>query len=251
MKRRRILIITIVGLVLLIGLLAYLASDNEPSYQGHSLSYWISICRDNDSSRPNVVAEILQAEKAIRAIGPNALPHLLKWLDTEPTRIRLTAHDMAVKILPWNTYRSDLVQKALEGSANARANSAITGFRILGPIATPAIPRLLQLSRRPRQSFTSSRAIMSLGEVGQPALPTLQAIIEDPQHPNREIAIQTVGYMSGCGVDITPAIPALQKCLQDPTHSVVVAAEATLAELPSSKLRQHDTGRTPTTELSH
>ena len=81
-KRRQILLLLAAGLLVFV-LWALLARNREPSFQGRSLTQWLTICqmRWPDGVKPN---QIEQAEQAVRHIGTNALPHYLKCIAYEP-----------------------------------------------------------------------------------------------------------------------------------------------------------------------
>ena len=76
-KRRKRVILLACG-VLALGLLWQVLRDREPSYQGRTLSEWVEQVGPaylwNDSD---------EEVKAVRAIGTNAIPTILKWIRYE------------------------------------------------------------------------------------------------------------------------------------------------------------------------
>lgn len=84
--------------------------SSEPTYEGQTISYWMEHWYQQYGQRN------LEAEQAVRTMGTNALPYLVKWI-----------------ILPAHTQADhNWVSRALKG------------FEILGPVASPAIPDLVK-----------------------------------------------------------------------------------------------------------
>jgi hypothetical protein len=144
MKRRSIILICSAIAVTFASLaLAFWPGEREPKYQGKKLSEWVQQARDADfdSSKQQNAA---QAREAIRSIGTNALPSLLKWVDYAPAPWKLKASGLAKK-LPFSDAGDDL-RKWLTAKDEKRFIVAIKAFEILGTLAEPAIPRLKEIS---------------------------------------------------------------------------------------------------------
>src|ERR1051325_7061051 len=93
--------------------------DREPSYNGHTLSEWLHAARPGYINPPAPPAD---ATAAVRQIGTNALPTLLKWASYDPTRLQSKLRNIM--------------------SGSDHPVDAEDGFRLLGPVAGPAIPGL-------------------------------------------------------------------------------------------------------------
>src|SRR3954454_21898924 len=78
-------LVPVAGLVAAVMTTAVVGGDREPSYNGHSLSEWLHAARAGYHSAPAPSAE---APAAIRQIGTNALPTLLKWTSYQPTWLK-------------------------------------------------------------------------------------------------------------------------------------------------------------------
>ncbi len=63
------------------------AADKEPTYDGHALSYWLQRYQESVKARPPHQDHPDNPEKAILAIGTNAIPWLLKWIRYEPNPV--------------------------------------------------------------------------------------------------------------------------------------------------------------------
>ena len=70
------LILAIIGMTAIVLLLASLIRPREPTYDGKPLSFWLDQMDDPQSG---------QAQDAIRAIGPKAVPNLLETVRQENT----------------------------------------------------------------------------------------------------------------------------------------------------------------------
>src|SRR5882724_2417304 len=74
-KRRNIIIILLACGVFIAAAVFFIRHDREPSYQGRSLTEWMTAYNVASSAE-----ETDEATKAIRQLGTNAIPHLLKWI---------------------------------------------------------------------------------------------------------------------------------------------------------------------------
>jgi len=90
MRKRRIylalLILAVAGVAGLI--VAGALREREPEYGGKRLSEWVRAL-PLDSSRTGSS----EAEVAVRQIGTNAFPYLLKWVDYEPAAWKLKVYE--------------------------------------------------------------------------------------------------------------------------------------------------------------
>jgi hypothetical protein len=127
--------------------------DREPEYNGATLSTWLARCGSTN------LDESLAAGDAIRHMGTNALPLLLRWIQHEPD----WRDSLGQKILSWPMVggRRD-VQRLICGVSQYRATSAVTAFKILGPDARPARAELRRLARNSQAPQTANRAIECL-----------------------------------------------------------------------------------------
>jgi HEAT repeat protein len=149
----------------------------EPKYQGRSLTKWLSLFREAEAD----TAQEKRACEAVRAIGTNAVPYLLRMLTNKDMQVQLDAK---------------------------------SGLTILGPIAAPAVPPLAKLlaSTNELDMFMAAQA---LGGIGAPALPVLMETLT-----NRHYKVATQAYLAipALGTNARPAIPILLRDLQHPNH---------------------------------
>lgn len=91
-RRRTATIVLAVCVLVGIGVVASWPGPKEPNYNGKSFSEWLWIIGTNSttdrqiindsadlSGITNELPKVIEAVRAVRAIGTNALPHLIKW----------------------------------------------------------------------------------------------------------------------------------------------------------------------------
>jgi HEAT repeat protein len=191
-KRRRI-ILAVVALLAL-GVVAALVwpREREPEYQGKKLSEWLWTPEMGGMEAP---------AEAVRAIGTNALPWLVRWIAYEPTSWNGRVKEFLMK-LPIGSLRRKLWER--EGLVY----QALWGFEILGSRASPAVPDLVRLTNDPRKEQRCSVAMGALGYVGQEGFSPLLEVLERGG-AGRFNAAAAIVQMHRSGVDISAAFPAL------------------------------------------
>src|SRR6185436_14560086 len=75
--------------------------ERESSYNGRALSDWIKILSKRDGSD----LETARAESAIRQIGTNAIPWLLKWIEYEDSPRQAEWRDRFREAGSWFGYK--------------------------------------------------------------------------------------------------------------------------------------------------
>jgi hypothetical protein len=97
----------------------------EPSYQGHSLSYWLATPPEDSTT-------------AVMAIGTNAIPWLIRWTKYEPPAWRKKFALLALQ------HDQKEIFKLLNSPEH---NKAIVAFQILGTNALPALLPLVDIMK--------------------------------------------------------------------------------------------------------
>src|SRR5262249_41114687 len=144
-----VLLLAIALLVVGVGV-AFIPS-REPSYHGKKLSEWV--IQLAPSARGGLWDSNVEAEAAIRQIGSNAVPFLLKWVRFERPLSWVELHRKVDQLLESlnSTWK-------LNDSRYWLASGASKALSVLGPEAAGAIPDLASLLERPDGSLSAWQA---------------------------------------------------------------------------------------------
>jgi hypothetical protein len=180
---------------------------SEPSYEGVLLSKWLdqfSIDKPVDGHE--------KAVEAVRRIGSNALPLLIKRL----------------------CYRDNVFEKAIYSRIGRQdiphsvrvQETALSGFKALGPAAAASIPELRRLS------VTEPYCLLALGAIGPKTLPILSSELTNSNPQLRAFAVAGLRLLGDAAEECKPSILALTR---DQNFRVRLSAILTLGDLkPSS-----------------
>jgi len=143
-------------------------SNDEPSYNGHPLSYWAQQVEPDPAGNPyRPVRFTAESAAAVRAIGTNAIPTLLQWMSTPYGGLRAEVLKLTEKnSIPYRA-RLWLASNFLK---SYRPDLAILAFRVLGDGATNAIPSLAQMLHSPLDSRSAVMALCAISTDGAAAL---------------------------------------------------------------------------------
>jgi len=194
---RRILPLAIAAL-LIAAIGWHVHATREPTYQGKRLGVWLAEAYpwtgDQSPSRYD------ETDAAVHAIGKQAVPTLLRMLQTrdfpgQTVLARLAAKQYWVKI--------QFTEAEMEQWR------AVQGFRILGPEARDAFPELRQLFQNPR---LADSAALALAEVSPDALPVLRSGLTNQDERIRSAATWGLGWAQTAA---WVGLPQLLQALQD------------------------------------
>jgi len=213
------------GVVIAIALIALINRDSEPSYQGKSLSRWLTI--DATSEHDSTPGE-QTARAAMKHFSTNALPFLLTWVRYEPPRTGAKSILRAlVRELPGGITPDALVDWCYVDPQEVRADRAAEAFALLDEQVRPAIPALAQLMNDRTFPNASSRALSALGYIGEEAIPVLLAQLANPNASYRQEVAYLFGISPKLATNPDAVVPLLVRCLADQDMRVRgVAAES-------------------------
>jgi hypothetical protein len=164
MKRRRTVLL-LLGCVAVVSFAIFIRPrEHEPEYNGVPLSEWVA--------HYHIDGYDSQTFEAIRHIGTNALPYLVRWIQYEKPRWK-TALNLLGEKLPSSIQRLPLSRWLVHDKAERRAELATEAFRVLGPKARPARDELLRLAfaENSKSANVQRRATYSLMSIDQPMRP--------------------------------------------------------------------------------
>jgi len=198
------------GALVLVTAAALWLSVPEPEYRGWTLSMWI-----DHRTRASLVTD-KEREEAIRHIGTNGLPSLMRWIRYNPPLWGRVASA---------SFRKLHLSDDFVGERESRGFDAAWAFSVLGPEALPAAPELAGLLGSPDVNVRY-RAGVALGGVGQGALSFLLSVAT-----NRQDALDLTVLFAAwsiLGTNAAPAIPTLIGRLRNPDQAVAGTSAALL-----------------------
>ena len=205
--------------------------QDEPSYEGRPLSYYLEGITYGDLRRER------EAREAIQAMGSNGVPWLVEILDTREGRLKASLKELASR---------QRVLRLNVTSLKVRQTRAALACQELGPLAAAAIPALARLVEDPS---VAGHAISALAHIGTQSfsiltnallhgiscarleaagsmrhlrpperpVPALLQALQDTDALVRAAAAETLGVLHAQPASV---VPALRECLRDPDHSV-------------------------------
>jgi HEAT repeat protein len=221
--RRRLLVPFVAAFVLTLGAVAFfsLRGEREPEYNGWKLREYLEVYLHPVNSYDNLRGPV--AAQAVRHIGTNALPCLIKWTLYEEPGWQLWAD----RELP-----SRLVDNLHFVDASERRSKGVTGFYILGEMGSPAIPALEAAAEDPaRRPGSRVAAMEALGRIGSNAVPALLEIISDNRRSDPSAATMAIGQLGGIrdlSTNHSRTGDLLRKCLHNEEPSVTFTAASAL-----------------------
>jgi hypothetical protein len=229
----------LLAVILVAGLIVGSPQPREPEYDGQPLSDYLR------SLTYSQVRLERSARDAIRAIGSNAVPHLIKILDARESRFKTWFNELAN---PYSFIRFRFTPVA------SRQVQAAMACQELGPTAAPAIPSLARLIDDPQ---LGSWAVAALAEISpqtfplltnalnsrwpatrfaavghlrlarprERAVPPLLMALGSQESHMRGIAAESLGAL---GLPSPEVVTALTACLDDPDANLRVIAARSL-----------------------
>jgi len=126
----------------------------EPSYEGQSLTHWLD--RYNEAERTEGIA----VSDAIRAMGTNTLPYLLRHLRQKPSTLKLNLFLVAEE------YHLALFSPP---RITPYLGPSLLALRALGSTAKPLVPDLLRMFEDNKTMAVGGLALFSIGTESIPA----------------------------------------------------------------------------------
>lgn len=168
----------------------------------------------------------LAAAKALELMGTNAtsaVPALTNALRDPHTALQQQA-SAALGQMPEAV--PALITALDDPSYDVRTHACLA-LRKLGPQASNAVPRLMQIVTNEPGAIVTL-ATFALSSIGQPAIPSLTESLFHTNAHIRKLSAETLGNMDAYGV---PAVPALVQAAKDPDAVVREKAIGAIAKI--------------------
>lgn len=259
MRKRWKLLVALGCAALAVTLLLALPREHEPTAHGKPLSDWVKIYSGPYSSTFATPKDMAEGGTAIKQIGTNAIPFLLRWMDYETPPWKATLFVKSRKLPKW-IINIRPAKWLFAGPGYPPGWSAALSFRALGPTAAPAIHELeIRAQRNSPQkrsaalfalSFVGPEAVPamvrvfsnpdlvadtmagpSLGNLGTNARPLITLLVQYLDHTNAPAAAASAAILGHLWLETDLVIPALMRKLGDPRASVSNSIPLALAEL--------------------
>jgi HEAT repeat protein len=197
-------------LVVLAGVVAWqVLRLQEPVYQGKGLSFWLE--SGYEAASWGRQGECQLAEQAIRHMGTNALPILIK---------RLRAHETPLKRLLMTWANKQKRVRLHFKSADQRRYEAVRGYEALGPLASAQVMGLCDIlanNPSPNIRYSAANALGFIGPAAKLAAPILLRATRDKDDFVRASALWALGRILP---DAQLTVPAVVALLDDPFDDV-------------------------------
>jgi hypothetical protein len=181
--------------------------EREPSYQGKTLSEWLDIYEFSKGDGRASEA----GDKAIRAIGTNAIPFFVRCMETHPLSLEIRLARW-LESRGWGGER----EKRVLWWDGIRFRYGMKGFQVLGVIAGPAAPELARIVNQ----GGDPEVIRALECIGKDALPALAGLASNPDPRVSGMAVFILGHMGylgrAPGSNARCVVPALIQALARP-----------------------------------
>ena len=217
--------VAVAAFVLCVGLgLWTVRREREPVFEGKPLSYWLHeysatmVAGAIPRTEPDLAARNEKAVKAVRVIGTNAIPSLLKMLRAKDSTFIRKLHDWA------------RIVKISNDSASDRNDAGADGFVILGAAAQNAVPRIAEIFEEnisPSSVVAAASALCAIGPSASAAVPSL---LRGATNSDPVVRLNAISPLRRITASPEEAIPVLIMALSDTDFRVQSIAFRDLGE---------------------
>jgi len=174
----------------------------EPSYQGQSLGRWLE---QYHSARGTGTSSV-KAEEAIRQMGTNALPTLIRMI---------CARDSLIKqaVMKWSSKQKFI--KFTFTPATKLRYQAQAGYEILGPAAKAQVPELTVILTNDNVGQVRQCTASALGFIGEDAKSAASALLVTAKDQDNQVRNSSLWALSRIHADPELVLPGLIEGLDD------------------------------------
>jgi HEAT repeat protein len=194
MKRRRHLLAGTVFFLAVVLLIRWsISAVREPVYKGQRLGLWLSRYSSGHSTS--------EVDDAVREMGTNCIPLLLRWLSARPRG--------------W-TNQLGLRLPVLDGERiETRREQAVQAFDALGEEAWMAVPALIDIFQQSHATTVERAAARALSAIGPSATNAVPCLLRGTTNVNLAVRSISVSTLSQIRSSPQEVVPVLIRCLND------------------------------------
>ena len=216
--QKRVQIALAILLVAVVGMVGWTTfSFREPMYQGKSLSKWLEGYNPQPSTVPLVERpEWQQADRAVRHLGINAIPTLLRVLRARDALWNLTLLRLAAKqglFIPYT-------------SAPERNMCGAMAFASLRGNASNSVPALVQIYKENRSKESRSAVTIALGNIGPAAGRAVPCLLDAAVDSDSAIRFNALTALGEIHSQPELVVPVLVRALRNRDESRTAAEDA-------------------------
>lgn len=171
----------------------------------------------------------MRAERALRALGTNALPILVKMAGTRMSLFRKIVGSMA---------RESNMDFLHLPPQEGKHEMAAWGMRLLGREARPAVPALIRLlsDRDPEVQGAAAECLAGIGPEAAEAVPALVWMLKNRSRAKRyDLTVSWAAHALG---EIGPAAGAALRALEEVTNNAALAPAHAVAAVALIRIGQ-------------
>jgi len=224
--KRRVLVVGVLVAIVVAGF--WLSREPlEPTYQGRPISSWLDQRWEMSRSpmSPAAVTAFLESDKAVRSLGPAAVPLFLKWLGKSDFRLVVVAE---------RVQRGFGLPTIVQSNERNRER-AVQGFQSLGSAAKSAYPEIVKIALGSPDFGQRLDAGEALRMTDADAMKLVTEVLKSPDRQIRLRAIDLLGRLRIALDEV--GIPALEAVVNDPDPRVRTEATTMLAAIKQNMER--------------
>jgi HEAT repeat protein len=211
MKKGRLLIIALLFAAMGAWLIWKAQHPPEPFYKGIPLSTCLVSAE--------LGGEESQLEEALKEIGTNAIPTLLRSLEVRES-------PFADELFHWLLRRKVYIRHIPVSQLKSRV---VRAFYFLGPKASNAVPALIQIYHRDNSLTTKGAVLRSLGCIGPAASPAIPILLRETTNSNTTIRANALYALGKIQAQPGLVVPVLTSALSNVEIILRFAAASSLA----------------------
>jgi hypothetical protein len=208
-KTRWLGLAALVGVVVLGVAAVWVWPPAEPIYKGQPLHYWLrgyAPPTSASSSNPAPGPTREEADEAVRALGTNAIPDLLRMIVYRPSPLM----PPLLEVGRWLH-----IVEGQDVNPYARNHEALRALQELGYKAAGATPELMQMYDAYPDPSSQTSVLFALGCVGPKAKAALPLLLRATTNASELVRINAARALGAIHAGPAFVVPALALCLRD------------------------------------